>query len=111
MTPAYIVLIAVVSIVALVSGCVFYPREVDYYDAECDITTRRLVLDTVVIEGSCAGTNSYDPNNDKACLALIVAVGAASAIVSGSIVVVGNTVSWLEKTGRCAVDTGSRHST
>ena len=38
--------------------------------------------------------------NDE-CLLVALGVASTSYIVSGSIVVVGNTVHWIEKQGRC----------
>lgn len=42
--------------------------------------------------------------SNSGCVALLVAAGAtaaASAVISGSIVVVGNVAYWFEKQGRC----------
>jgi hypothetical protein len=78
-------------------ACVFVPRTTEVYDFDCQMTSRQMDLQAVEIGGfgRCR-------NND--CAVILVAVGAtaaASAIVSGSIVVVGNVVYWLEKQGRC----------
>lgn len=59
--------------------------------------TREVRLETAVVGGfqSCRG---------DACAALLVAAGvitATSAVVSGSIAVVGNVVYWFELQGRC----------
>ena len=91
------------SIVALslfISGCVFYPRTIEYYDAGCEIKYRTMVLGTEEMKKDCSGQKLKDPNSE-ACFALVVAMSAGSAIVSGSIVVVGNTVYWLEREGEC----------
>jgi len=48
----------------------------------------------------CSGQKLKDPQSE-ACFALVVAMSAGSAIVSGSIVVVGNALYWLEKQGKC----------
>jgi hypothetical protein len=78
-------------------GCVFYPERVDYYDAECRVTRHRLQLGVEVIGdiGDCDGQKA------EACLVAIAAVGGASAVISGSIVIVGNTIYWLERQGPC----------
>ncbi len=79
----------------LLTGCeVFVPRQVEFYDEECQIVTRKLELESIGIYGvtiSC--------HNEGCLIPLIPA--AASAIVSGSIVVVGNVIYWFEKQGRC----------
>ena len=91
---------AIVALSFFISGCVFYPRAVEYYDAQCEIRYRTLVLETETMKESCSGPSSNDPQG-HGCLALVVAMSAGSAIVSGSIVVAGNTIYWLEKEGKC----------
>jgi len=91
---------AIIAVSFFVSGCVFYPRTIEYYDAQCDIKYRKLVLETEAMKETCSGPRSNDPEG-HGCLALVVAMSAGSAIVSGSIVVAGNTIYWLEKEGKC----------
>ena len=79
----------------LVAGCVSTAREVEYYDADCEIKSKKLVMDTQPL-GSLGCTQSRD------CLAATLVIGAGSTIIAGSIVVVGNTVYWLERVGKCA---------
>jgi predicted ABC-type transport system involved in lysophospholipase L1 biosynthesis ATPase subunit len=80
------------------ASCVFIPA-VSPEQPTCILHTKKLVLKTSESKGAlgarCTG---------EACLVIL---GAASAvalstlIVSGSIVLVGNTVHWLEKEGTC----------
>ena len=82
--------------VATLAGCA-YPRTIRVYDEECQIVAKKLVLDVASVNmgRSCA-------NHD--CVGQLVteaAVLAASAVVSGSIVVGGNAVFWLEKKRNC----------
>ena len=74
------------------------PQTQTYYDAECQTETRQMTLVPAQLGyfgGSCYGRDcAY-------ALVAIGAVAAASAVVSGSIVVVHNTVTWVEKQGRC----------
>jgi len=87
--------LVLVSLGALV-GCA-YPKTVRAYDEECQIVAREMVLDVT------------DPNASRTCgsngcvgqLVLEAAVLAASTVVSGSIVVAGNVVYWLEKKRNC----------
>jgi hypothetical protein len=90
----------VLAISFFVSGCFFSPRTIEYYDAECDIKFRTVVLVNEEIKKDCSGQKLKDPQSEG-CFAVVVAMSAGSAIVSGSIVVVGNTVYWLEKQGKC----------
>lgn len=84
-------------LVPLLPSCIVVPRTVELYDPECRVVARHMDLQTVQI-GYISGCA-----NDG-CAVLIVAAAAtvtASAIISGSIVVIGNTVYWFEKQGRC----------
>jgi hypothetical protein len=82
----------------LLQGCIVVPRTETYYDKECQTETRQMTLVPAQLgyfHGSCYGRD---------CAYALVAVGAvaaASLVVSGSIVVVHNTVTWVEKQGKC----------
>ena len=89
-------LIAVVA-GALMSACVVVPVTTEDYDADCQAITHHMELRTVQV----AAINQC---NGQGCQVVIVAalgVTAASAIVSGSIVVVGNMVYWAERRTGC----------
>ncbi len=61
----------------------------------------------MIIELQQIGTFGHCAN--EGCVSLLVflgAVTAASAVVSGSIVVAGNAVYWLEKRGQCVPVSG-----
>ncbi len=79
----------------LVAGCVSTAREIEYYDAGCEIHSKKLVMETQPL-GNLSCTQSRE------CLAATLVIGAGSTIIAGSIVVVGNTVYWLERVGKCA---------
>jgi hypothetical protein len=82
----------------LLQGCVYLPHTATVYDEKCDLHYREMSLQPYQVAqfaGSC---------NHRDCAYLLVALGAvsaASAIVSGSIVVAGNLVYWFEKRGQC----------
>lgn len=81
----------------VLTACVYVPRTTTVYDRDCQVEARQMELEPVQVGviGGC--------HNDG-CAVLLVAAGAtavASAVVSGSIVVVGNIVYWFEKQGRC----------
>ncbi len=84
-------------LVLLIQGCVFVPITTEAYDPGCRITSRQMKLQPVQVAslGSCRG------NECAGLLVLIGATAAASAVISGSIVVVGNIVYWFEKQGLC----------
>jgi hypothetical protein len=84
-------------IVVPLSACVYVPRTVEVYDFECRQMAKQMVL-----EGGQVAAIQHCEN--QGCIALIVgasAVTAATVIVSGSIVIVGNIAYWLERTARC----------
>ncbi len=84
-------------LLGLLQSCVYVPRTIEVYDANCQIESRQMVLALHQI-----GTMGHCAN--EGCVALLVFIGAvtaASAVVSGSIVVAGNVVYWLEKRGQC----------
>ncbi|TQF71177.1 hypothetical protein [Pseudoalteromonas luteoviolacea] len=93
-----IVLLTVLSLCTL-SACIFVPKEVHYFDERCQITKRKHVLsqEEMGYLGGCS---------DKACAALMAGAGivsAASLVVSGTIVMTQNTLTWLEQKNDCKV--------
>ena len=85
----------------LISACTFLPAisDTQEYSADCEMLTRELTLSKEFIDfhRGC-GTNA----EAAACfLAVAIGVPAASFIVSGSVVLAGNTIHWLEYQGTC----------
>ena len=81
----------------VLQACVVVPRTTTFYDEDCRIHMRQMVLDVeqVGFFGGCA---------TQGCVALLVGAGvvtAATAVVSGSIAVAGNIVYWFERQGQC----------
>jgi len=82
---------------ALLQGCVFAPRTTQVYDADC-----RLMVNHMVLEGSQVAEIQGCQN--QGCVALVVGAGvftAATVVISGTIVVVGNVAYWFERKARC----------
>lgn len=81
----------------LLAGCIVVPRTTEVYDPECRIRTRQMELEPVQL-----ASIQHCANQD--CVMLLAAAGvtaAASTVISGSIVIVGNVVYWFEKQGLC----------
>lgn len=81
---------------AILSGCAV-PRTVDYYDEDCGIVSRKMVLETTEAVPLVSCSN-------QTCAAQIlaqVAGFALSTVVSGSIVVIGNVAYWAERQRNC----------
>ena len=92
------------AVCSLLCSCVVVPKKVEYYDDDCRIVTKKYELTTE--QYSVLGNINQCSNEE--CVAEVTGAvfGAVvmvpfSAVVSGSIVVVGNTVYWLEKQGNC----------
>ncbi len=82
---------------ALALAACAYPRTVSVYDAECQVERRKLVLEV-------AEYNRVRGCVNEGCVAQLVfegAVLATSTVISGSIVLVGNIVYWLEQRRGC----------
>jgi hypothetical protein len=87
------------------SACVYVPV-VDQNDAassSCKTFTKTMSLETIELHGNIADNGCVN-NRDCAvgALAGVIVVTAGSAIISGSIVVTGNTLHWLEYQGTCS---------
>jgi len=81
----------------VLAACVVVPRTESVFDEQCQVMRKQMVLDVQQVAG--LGHCSND-----GCLTLLVAAGvitAGSAVVSGSIAVVGNVAYWLERQGQC----------
>lgn len=87
--------IALVTVITfLLSSCCYYPKKVEFYDEDCQIESKKLVLEATLVNVTA------NCQNEECIIALLVP-SVASAVVSGSIVIVGNIVYWLEKQGKC----------
>lgn len=83
---------------ALLAGCMVVPRTTSTYDPECQVVERRVTLQAqqVAVIGGC--------RHNAECgglLAFYGLVAVGSAVVSGSVAVVGNVVYWLEEQAQC----------
>jgi hypothetical protein len=89
--------IACFVLAAILGGCLYLPRTVEVHDPECRIVARHMVLQEVQIATIMGCAN-------EGCVTLVVAAAATaavSAVISGSIVIAGNTVYWFERRGQC----------
>ena len=89
----------------LLSACVYVPVvQQNANTAEsCKTFTKDLSLETVELDG---GNFNQGCNRNAECLNALLAtatvVTAGSAIISGSIVLTGKTIHWLEYQGTCS---------
>lgn len=90
--------VSVLLLATFLSGCIVTTEVVERYDEDCQIHTRHVVLNSSQwgMLGECSDT--------RECTSKLLGAGlisATTAVVSGSVVIVGNAVYWLEKQGRC----------
>lgn len=86
--------------VSLISGCVVAPKVADRQvpKDKCELITKKLELDLKKSDMGCGG----NPEEVYSCLVFVGAIVVPiSAVVSGSIVLVGNTLHWAEKEMSC----------
>lgn len=86
-------------IFCFLSGCVYVPENSHSYDETCNVMRKKKVL-------KLEQTTPLAHCSNEACALLMASYGlvtAASFVISGSIVVVSNTVYWLERPSDCNV--------
>lgn len=90
-------------LLSLTSCTVFLPEQSksQYADEDCKLHTKSLVLksETTPLNGSACGID---------CMRMLLVVPAGSFVVSGSVVLVNNTLNWLEYSGRCKLKLGAK---
>ncbi|EWH08396.1 lipoprotein [Catenovulum agarivorans DS-2] len=88
----------------VLAACVVVPEKIEYYDKDCQVVSRTYTLTTqeVKVYGPISNCSNNECVNQVTGMvfAAVIAV-PISAVVSGSIVIVGNTFYWLEKQGKC----------
>jgi hypothetical protein len=94
-----------------ITSCLFLPKTVpDEEDQECLLVTKSMTIDyytspDMIDEAVDEMANAIKSDcHEPECLLLfapLIAISVGSFIVSGSIVVVGNTIHWIEEQGRC----------
>jgi len=92
-------LLLVMLLAGALNACGFMPvTQTDHkYAEECGVITKAWKLDTWGASDNLSISGCSDPE----CLLLFMSVPAATAIISGTIIAIGNTVHWLEKQGKC----------
>lgn len=93
-------------LLALLAGCIYLPQKTGVYNPACGTTVKHMKL-------SSEQLGVFLVCNHEVCAALLVLAGvvsAASAVVSGSIVVIGNAVYWLENQINCPVPAEDGHA-
>ena len=87
-------------LVIVLSSCVFVPEESEdqKYSDNCNMFTKKLTLSPQEIKGKLC--NAED--SAEACLMVYgIILPVSTFVISGSIVLIGNTLHWLEYQGPC----------
>lgn len=87
------------------SSCVYVPvvDEPDAASSSCKTYTKSMSLNAIEMRGNIVQQPGCNNGECAAtALAAVVVVTAGSAIISGSIVLTGNTLHWLEYQGTCS---------
>ena len=85
----------------LLSGCIFYPKTRHRQeDVACNLSTKSMYLSSnddllEAVPTNCSGDQC------ELILGTVAAISLGSAVISGSIVVIGNAIYWIEKQGKC----------
>ena len=87
---------SVCAVAVALMGCAT-PKTVAFYDEQCDVVARKMVLDVKPSNISAACSNAGCLNE----LVGAAVVLTSSTIISGSIVVAGNVVYWFERRKNC----------
>ena len=87
--------------ITCVCSCAYVPSssgQQDLYN-ECDMTTKKLSIKKIGNGDFCL--KGAKLNELVGCLVVGGFVASTSAVVSGSIVIVGNTIHWMEYQAKC----------
>ncbi|WP_016954686.1 hypothetical protein [Catenovulum agarivorans] len=88
----------------ILAACIVVPQKIQYYDKDCQVVSKKYTLTTQEVQtyrpvGNCSNDECVKQFASAVFSAVIMV--PISAVVSGSIVIVGNTFYWLEKQGEC----------
>ncbi len=98
-------IICIILLLCFLPACAFYPTTSNNQDSSgCDLYFKKLTVDVTSSQIQCHGGG----NSAMACIMVSGVIAGGTAVVSGSIVLVGNTLHWLEKQGKC--EDGFLHS-
>jgi hypothetical protein len=92
-----------IMLITLLASCVFVANESpdEYSSDDCHVSSKKLILSTAELNLgiTCPAGSSEALATCLVAYGVIVPVG--SLIVSGSVVVVGNILNWVETQGSC----------
>ena len=96
--------ISVACFFLLMSSCVYLPETMTETEISCELFTKELVLSHKNRATVAFGNVDFKNCSGEACIGLLLmasTVPITTYIVSGSIVVLANSIHWMEKEGKC----------
>ena len=102
-----IVISFILVMICLCSSCIMVPKVDRSNEPKCKLVTKKLTVDTKkadfrkLSDWRGGGGGGGDARAAIVVLAGIGIVYSTSAIISGSIMVTGNTIHWIEQEGTC----------
>ena len=107
MKTPIVILILFLSI--LIGGCLVIPKTENSIVNNCELVTNKWTLEIYNIgsNNECYGCDEFVRGilecggEVEECVAILATVSLGWTVIAGSVVVVGNTVHWLEKQGTC----------
>jgi hypothetical protein len=90
-----------VMIVLFISACIALPATKEVTNSNCDLVTREMYVDSHTL----GNLHNLNGSGNLEAVVVLAAAGliiySVSWVISGSIVLSGNTIHWLETKGRC----------
>ena len=86
------------TLISFLSGCIMVPKTHEFQEPRCKLITKELTVTLKDLDFSNANMNPVGLFGLPFALA---ALFTASVVVSGSIVVAGNSIHWIEQEGTC----------
>ena len=102
--------VSLIIILLLIQSCIALPKTIPRENQGCLLLTKSMTIDyytspEMIDEAVEEMVHAFASDcHEPECLlvfAPIIAISAGSLVVSGSIVVAGNTIHWIEKQGKC----------
>ncbi len=87
---------AIIISVFYLAGCVYYPKVNKMQKAKCELVTKKLKIDKTTLDPAISS-----PSDLFGFLIVGGLIAATTIAVSGSIMIAGNTIHWIEQEGTC----------
>ena len=90
-----------ITLVSFLSGCIMVPKTHEFAEPRCKLFTKKLALKVKELDFSNAPHTNANPVGLVGLPFALAYLFTASFVVSGSIVVAGNSIHWIEQEGTC----------